>query len=352
MKLEQALKEYKRKKKEEEKRIQKLKDKHNKRIKKKIQNILKKIEGLERKRLPKDIDERIARLVENDRKNYVRALKHALRSVEDIDDLGKRLPDMAKLHVGHGKYLLIAFEKDIYTINRLLKELSEEYEEYYREVSIESLGEFEPEKILEEERRIHELLKKVREDRDKLRKVAEKKRAELQGFYHDKGLDKLEGEIKSLNADVRRLELEVRSKASKLQRPIKRMRLGGFADEFLRDTGAVIENPGEFIALIRKIRDDLNEKHRKTADWLIKHLPEKATEIKRRRKELEKLQERKDEVLEEGATREKEIWKLEREVEEKEAEIRKLRHQLEHLEAQLNEALSKLGRILGEEIER
>ncbi len=339
-------------KEEEERRIQKLKEKHNKRIKKKIKEILKRIDKLEKKRLPKDVDEQVARLVENDRRNYVRALRHALESVGDIDDLGKRLPDLAKLHVGHGKYLLIVFEKDIYTINRLLKELSEDYAEYYGEVMAGGLGDVEPELLLEEERGIQELLEEARRDRDQLREVVERKRNELRNFYREKGLDKLEEEIASLNADARRIELEVRSKASKLHKPLKRMRLGGFADEFLKNSGTAIENPDEFISLIKKILNDLDDKHRKTANWLLKHLPEKAEAIKERRRKLETLQERKDRILEEGATREKEIWELERKIEEKEAEIRKLRHQLEHLETQLEGVLARLEVVLGEKIER
>ncbi len=352
MRLEQALREYKKRKKEEERRIRKLKERYNKRVKKKIKEILKKIEKLEKKRLPKDVDGQVARLVENDRRNYVRALRHALESVGDIEDLGKRLPDLAKLHVGHGKYLLLVFEKDIYAINRLLKELSEDYAEYYAEALANGLSDVDPERLLEEEQQVQKILKETRKERDKLRKAADKKRDELQEFYRDRGLDKLEEEITSLSAEVRRIELEVRSKASKLHKPIKRMRLGGFADKFLKDSGVAIENPDEFLTLMKRVLNDLDDKHRKVANWLIKNLPERVMTINERRRELEQLQEKKDRILEEGANKEKEIWEIERKVEEKEAEIKKLRHQLEHLEAQLNTTLSRIEEILGEKIER
>ncbi|NJE42800.1 hypothetical protein [Thermococcus sp. GR6] len=353
MKLEQALEEYEKRRKKAEKEAEKVRKKYNKRLEKKVKDILKKIDALERKEVPKNVDERIKRIVTAEKKSYVGALRKALESIETMDDLGKRLPDLAKLHVGHGKYLLLIFEKDVYAINRLLKELNEDYLNYYEELSKKDLIELEIGELIEGEDETKKNLSLAEKEKKDLQKKVEEKKAELEEFYREHGLDELEKGIKELSLRVKRGEMEVRSRASKLQKPIKRMRLHEeIASEFVKDSSVVLKRPEEFVSLLQKIYPRLEGKHKKTAQWLIENLLEKTEAIEDDRKKLVELEKKRDKIISDAETKKKEIWELERLIEEKEAEIKKLKRQLEHLEKELNKSLRKLEEILGEKIER
>jgi len=350
--LEQALERYERIKRERERELEKIRKKYNKRLKKNLKELLKRLDDLEKKKIPKNVDERIKRVLEGERKSYVSSLRTALTSIETMEDLGKRLPDLSKFHVGHGKYLIEIFDKEVYTINKLLKGLSEDYTSYYQEVSERELEEVDVNSLLEEIEEVKAAIRSAREERDRLRALSEQKRLELNRIQEEKGLSNLEDRINVISSDIRKMEIEIRSKASKLQKPIKRMRLGGFADEFARDSGLAIEEPDRTIELLRSVKPKLDGKYRKTADWLLKNLPEGAEVIRRKRTELEELKDRRDGILEETASKEKEIWEIERLIEEKEDEIRRLKRRLEHLERELEESLKKIEEALGEAIER
>lgn len=353
MKLEQALREYKKQRKNAERDVKKVEKKYNTRLKKKVREILKRIDALERKEVPKDVEDRIKKIVTAEKRNYVISLRRALESLETMDDLGKRLPDLAKLHVGHGKYLLLIFEKDVYAINRLLKKLNEDYVKYYEKVSKKSLGELNIEGLIENERETRRKIELIERERDELREKVEEKKKELEEFHREHGLDELEKRIKELSSKVRSEELEVRSKASKLQKPIKRMRLHEeIASNFVGDSSYALKKPDEFISLLQRIYPQLEGKHRKTAQWLIENLKERAEAIAEERRLLRELKERKDEILDHASSKEKEIWELERLIKEKESEIRKLKRQLEHLEKELEKSIKQLEEILGEKIER
>ncbi len=350
--MEQALERYEKIKREREHELEKIRKKYNKRLKKDLKELLKKLDDLEKKKIPKNVDERIKRVLEGERKSYVSSLRTALTSIETMEDLGKRLPDLSKFHVGHGKYLLEIFDEEVYTINRLLKGLSEDYASYYQEVSEKGLEDIDVNSLLEEIREVKAAIGNAREERDKLRTLTGQKREELNRLQEGKGLPDLESSIDVLSGEIRKMEIEIRSKASKLQKPIKRMRLGGFADEFARDSGLAIEEPERTLELLKSVKPKLEGKYRKTAEWMLKNLPERTEIIKKKRTELEKLQEKKDEILEETASKEKEIWEIERLIEEKEDEIRRLKRHLEHLERELEESLKKIEEVLGEKIER
>ncbi|NJE77168.1 hypothetical protein [Thermococcus sp. ES12] len=353
MRLERALDEYEKRKKKAEKEVEKVRKKYNKHLEKKIREILKRIDSLEKKEVPKNVDEKIKKIVTAEKKNYVTALRNALASIENMDDLGKRLPDLAKLHVGHGKYLLIIFEKEVYAINRLLKELNEDYVKYYNELTRKGLPELRLRELLKEEERTRGSIATAEREKLELEKELKAKEEELNEFYREHGLEGLEEDIKSLSSSLRSAEMEIRSKVSKLQKPIKRMRLHEpIADELVRDSSVALRKPEELISLLQRIYPRLEGKYRKTAQWLIENLKERAEALEREREKLSELERKRDRILEDGEARKKDIWEIKRLIEEKEAEIRKLKRQLEHLERELDESITKLGEILGEPIER
>ncbi|NJE09549.1 hypothetical protein [Thermococcus sp. MAR1] len=353
MRLERALDEYEKRKKKAEKEVEKVRKKYRKNLEKRIQEILKRINSLEKKDVPKNVDDKIKKIVTAEKKNYVTALRNALSSISDMEDLGKRLPDLARLHVGHGKYLLIIFEKDVYAINRLLKELNDEYMRYYNELGRKGLPNLRLRELLKEEEITRERIATAEKEKLKLEKELEAKKEELDEFYREHGLGELEANIKSLSSSLRTVEMEVRSKASKLQKPIKRMRLHEpIADELVRDSSVAIKKPDESISLLQRIYPRLDGKYKKTAQWLIENLKERADAIERERKRLSELERKRDEILAKGEAMKKEIWEIQRLIEEKEAEIRKLKRKLEHLEKELDENLAKLEDILGTKIER
>ncbi len=353
MKLEQALEEYEKKRKRAEKEVEKIRKKYNKRLEKKIREVLKKIDALEKKEVPKKVDDNIRKIVTAEKKNYVTALRNALSSIDDMDELGKRLPDLAKLHVGHGKYLLIIFEKDVYAINRLLKELNEDYVSYYNELSKKGLPDLRLKEILREEEETRGHIQQIEREKLELERKLEAKREELNELYSRHGLRELEEDIKSLSSSLRSAEMEVRSKASKLQKPIKRMRLHEpIADELIKDSGVALRKPDELISLLQRIYPRLEGKYKKTAQWLVENLKEKSEAIKREKERLSELEKKRDEIIARGEAKKKEMWELKRLIEEREAEIRKLRRQLEHLEKELKDGLAKLEKILGQKVER
>ena len=353
MRLEQALEEYEKRRRKSSKELEKIRKKYNKRLEKRIKELLKKIGELERKKIPKNVDDNIVKIVTAERRNYVTSLRNALGGITDMEGLGKRLPDLAKLHVGHGRYLLLIFEKDVYAINRLLKELSEDYTAYYRELADRGLEELSVERILGEMEETEKAIKASETEIKELRKRLEELEREREELYRESGLDGMEEEIKALRSRIRRTEMEVRSKASKLQRPVKRMRLGeSMAEELIRDTSIALRNPGEFLEFVRKIEPRLEPKQRKAARWFVDNLVKKVEELDRERRKLKVLEDRRDEILRRGASVEDEMRRLESAVSEKEAELRKLQNRLEHLRKSLDEEIRKLEEVLGESIER
>jgi len=171
LRLEQALEEYERRRKKAAREAEKLEKKYNKRLEKRIKELLKRIDELERRKIPKDVDGNIRKIVTAERKNYVTALRNALGGIDNMETLGKRLPDLAKLHVGHGKYLLIIFEKDVYAINRLLKELNDEYVRYYNELAGKGLEEVRVRETLKEIEETTKLIERTEKELNELTKI-------------------------------------------------------------------------------------------------------------------------------------------------------------------------------------
>jgi len=349
--VEKAIGEYRRKREENLREIEKLKRAYWKSFLKKRKEVLKRLEKLEKKKLPKGMDEKLAKKVEADRAKYVSSLRRALEGIETMDDLGKRLPELAKLHVDHGRYLLIAFEKDLYGINRLLKELSEEYAEYSTRVSELQLPELNVEGTLAQIEETRRSLNEGRAELGKLKRELEAKRNELAERRRELGMGEIDERIKELVSSKKGIEIEVRSKVSKVQKPIRRMRLGGFADDVARDSGLAIEEPNEFLSLLIKVYPRLEGKAKKSAEWLLKNLEGKVGEIRELEREIERLESLRREKLRELESIEEEARTVERLILEVEENVRRLERKLEHLEKELEKEIEALEEVLGERVE-
>ncbi|WP_297420948.1 hypothetical protein [Thermococcus sp.] len=353
MRLEQALKEYEKRKRKATKEREGVERKHNKRMEKLIKELIRRIDTLERRDIPKDVDGNIRKIVTAERRNYVTALRNALNGINDMESLGKRLPDLAKLHVGHGKYLLIIFEKDVYAINRLLKELNEEYMDYYNELAEKGLEEVNVEEIMGEIEKTREDIKRTEEELRKLKRRLSEAEIALEEFYHESGLEEIEREAKALRLKVKGTEMEVRSKASKLQKPVKRMRLGEeIAEELVHDSSIALREPEKFLRFVRKIEPKLDPKQRKAARWLLENLPRKVEELNYEKKKLEEIENHREDILAGSASIEDEIRRIKSLMDEKGKELKKLKNRLEHLERELEDEIKKLEKAVGTNIER
>ncbi|AHF81003.1 Hypothetical protein TES1_1627 [Thermococcus paralvinellae] len=347
------MKEYEKRKKKVEEERKKLEEKYTSKFLKKKREILKNLEKLERKEIPKKIDDRIKKVVEGERKSYVDTLRRTLERIESIDELGRFLPELSKFHVSHGKYLLLVFEKEVYAINKILKEISEEYTEYIKRTAEISIDSIEFDSILNSIEVTKKQLEKEERDLSALKAELKEKEKEFKTAKFSKELEEIESEIKTLKSSIAKDEIEIRSKISKLQKPIKRMRTGEkTANEILKDSSYGIEHPEEFLSFLIKIRGQLEGKYKQTADWIIENLESKSREIQERKKKLEGLEHKREEILQEKKEIENEIERIRKRILEKEARIRKLKEKLLELEKELDESLSKLEKILNTSIDK
>ncbi len=353
MRLEQALREYEKKVEKLKKERAKIKEKYNKKLNKDKKEILKKIDNLEQKEIPLDVDDRIKKIVSAEKRMYASTLKRMLEKVETIEDFGKLLPELSKLHVSHGKYLLILFEKDIYAINKILKRMSEEYQEYLEKINKTQMPVIKLEDMDKEREEISKEIELLTEEKKEIEIDIKRRKDELERFYKEADLEGLEKEINRIGREVKKKELELRSKISKLQKPIKRMRTGEeIANRVIENSYYGIEHPDEFLSFLMRIYPRLEGKYKKTAEWLLDNLKEKAEEIIEKRKQLSKRREEREEIISDGKELEEEIEMLKRKLQEKEEQIIKLRERLEKLEAEYEESIKKLEEILGTKIER
>lgn len=353
MKLEQALKEYERKLEKLKKERTKIEEKYLKKLDKNKKEVLKRMGALERKEIPRDVDDRIRKIVGAEKRMYVSTLRRMLEKVESMEDFGKLLPELSKLHVSHGKYLLILFEKDVYAINRILKRMSEEYQEYLEKIGKTQIPAVDIEAIESERKKISREISLLIDERREVMANIERRKEELERFYREADLENIEREIKELERELKKEELELRSKISKLQKPIKRMRTGEeIARRIIENSYYGVEHPDEFLSFLMRIYPRLEGKYRKTAGWLLENLKGRAEEIRKAEKKLNDLITERDEILSDGRDIQEEIELLERKLKEKEEQIAKLRERLEKLDAEYEESIKKLEEILGKSIER
>ncbi|WP_297501222.1 hypothetical protein [Thermococcus sp.] len=349
--LEKALKEYRRRREEGEKKAERLKREYNRWLSRKKKELLKKISALEKKKPPKKVDERLLQRVEAERKAYVSALRRALESIEDIEDLGKRLSDLSKLHVSHGRHVMVLYEKEVYAVNALLKELSEGYSKYVEELSSLLLPEIELERVISELRDVSSRIGTLDSEINAIEEELEKKKKELDSRMGSPEIEEIKKTIESLRGEQRRIEIEVRSKVSKLGKPLRRMRLGGLADEVARDSGVALERPGEFLSLLRSVYPKLDGKAKKAADWLLKNLSTEVERLGEISGEIETLKKRRKKLLEELKPLEEEIRELKRILRERKALREKLERKRAHLEGEIREEKKRLEDVIGVEVE-
>ncbi|ADT84592.1 hypothetical protein TBCH5v1_1952 [Thermococcus barophilus] len=353
--MEKALKEYEKRKKEAEDKQKRLKEQYTSKLLKKKKEILKNLEKLEKKEISKKIDDRIKKIVERERRSYVDTLRRTLERIENIEELGRFLPELSKLHISHGKYLLLVFEKEIYAINKLLKAVSEEYSEYIRKVSEISIEPIELDSILSDIEYARRQLENEEGDLRLLKNELGEKEREFKSKIAEleKELEKIESEIRTLNSLIAKDEIEIRSKISKLQKPIKRMRTGEkTANEILKDSSYGIEHPEEFLSFLIKIRSRLEGKYKQTADWILENLESKSKEIQERKRKLRELENKRAEILREKRKFESEIEAIKKQILEQERRIKRLKDKLLELEKELDESLSKLEKLLNTSIDR
>ncbi|WP_050002722.1 coiled-coil domain-containing protein [Thermococcus eurythermalis] len=351
LKLNEAIREYELRREEGLKEAEKLRKKYDKWLGKKKKELLKAVEKLEKARPPKKVDEKLLQIVETDRRNYVNAIRHALEGIQTIDDLGKRLQDLAKVHFDYGKHVIILFEKEVYAINSLLKELTEGYAKFRSELE-ESI----PPKIdvvakLEELRETHREFLEKREAISRLARKLEELRSNLEYVVSSEEFVETNREIQDISKEIRSVELELRSKVSKLQKPLKRMRLGGIADEVARDSGVALERPNEFLSLLKAVYPKLDGKAQKSARWLMENFEERLSEMSALRSKLEELSKRREEILGDTAQVQAEFQAIERELSILAEDVKKLEKKLLRLENELKAELEKLEAYLGERIE-
>ncbi|WP_456421981.1 hypothetical protein [Thermococcus sp.] len=351
MRLEEAILEYERRRKESLKRVEKLRQKYNKWLNKKKKELLKALERLEKAKPPKNVDKRLLQIVEADRRNYVGSMRHVLGGILTVDDLGKRLPDIAKVHVDYGKRVMILFEKEIYAINSILKELSEGYAEFRAELERTSPPDINITGKLEELRRVRWELKEKRKSLSELSGRLEKERERLEAVISSEKFESIDREIREISSRVRSIELELRSKVSKLQKPLKRMRLGGIADEVAKNSGVALERPEEFLSLLVRVYPRLDGKARKSAEWLLENFEEKVSELSNLLDTLRELEKKREELLLDVKPLQDELDTTERELVLLREEVKRLERKLSRIEAELRDELEKLEKYLGRKIE-
>ena len=349
--LRKALEEYERRREEGLKKAEELREKYNRWLAKKKKELLKRISSLEKRKPPKNVDDRLLQRVEVARRSYVSALRRTVEGIGTMEDLGKRLPDVAKLHVDYGRHVMILFEKDVYAINSLLRELGEGYSRYIEELSTAFLPELRVRELLAEIEALSSELKGLEREIAELRKELEEKKKALNSASSD-GMEDIEAAIEETRAEIRKAEIEVRSKVSKLGKPLKRMRLGGIADEVARDSGVALERPDEFLELLRDVYPKLSGKAKKAADWLLENLEEELERVETLRERLSELNSEEEKRRGKLKPLLEEIEGIEREIQKREAMRAKLEKKRAHLEGELEEEIEKLGSLLGVEIER
>jgi len=345
------MKEYVQKREKAQNKIEKLKKEFEKDLKKRKKELLKKLKSLENKKLPKGIDENLAKKILADRIQYVTSLKRIVETMNTPEDVEKKLPELAKLHVNHGRYLMVAFEREVYDVNRLLREINESYLKFLKAVERLSIPDSRVSLILDDIARTKAEIEENKKLLWSLQRELNELEKELILKRKEEGIETLKVEIEELIRKRKSVELEVRSKVSKLQKPLRRMRLGGLADEVARDSGVAIQRPKEFLELVSNMRNSFDGKAKKSAEWVLKNLDEKVAEVRKLEEEIAKRQRILEKKKESLRTLEDNIREIEREILEVEDSIKKLERKLEHLREELEEELKLMEEILGENVE-
>ncbi|ASJ00747.1 DNA repair protein Rad50 [Thermococcus gorgonarius] len=349
MKLEQAIKRYELLRKQREAELERLRSEYLDRVREIIGEILRILDGLEKKEPPKDVDSHLLRVALRERDAYVSTLRRILGGITAMDELERKLGEISKLHVGHGRYLIVLFKKDVYRVNGLLKELGEIYGEYSLKIREKGLPDLDVARLIAEMEEVRKEISSMEQRLDELSRLRE----ELEGGRSSESpeLEGLVGEKNALEVRLRTLQTEVRSKASKLQKPLKRMRIPEAAP-FIKDTSHVLQKPEEFLELVRRVYLSLDKKAKKAADWLLQNLLSKVQEITEIEKQIGLITSQVESARGSMKASEESLKTTEEEIKRIEYELRKLRNRLSSIEDELEREVLVLERILGEKIER
>ncbi|WP_156471145.1 hypothetical protein [Thermococcus peptonophilus] len=351
MRMEDALRKYRLKLEESQKEALKIRNTYQKWLSKKKKELKKAVEKLEKAKPPKNVDETLLKLVEAARRAYVSAFKRALEGIRDIEDLGKRLPELAKVHVDYGKHVIILFEKEVRAINSILKEMDEAYREYLQETQKRSLPKLEIEKKIRELKTVQENLSSISSEIESLLEEITLKRKEIEQERQKPEVKGIEEQLENITTKKRKLEREVRSNVSKIQKTLKRLRMGGLADQLARDSSVALERPEEVISLLQTLKPRFGGKALKSAEWLIENLESTVSEIRELDRKSQELESAKEKELSRAEHIESEISSLERRIKELKNEKKKLEKLRTRLEEEIQKEVRLLEKVLGEEIE-
>lgn len=348
MELERALKRYDSLKTRRENELMVIRESYFKRARDIVDEILSRLEEFEVKKPPGKVDPHLLKIVLRERSAYVSTLRRILGTISSMDDLGRKLAEMSKLHIGYGRYLIALFEKDVYRINRLLKELGELYSEYSAEIMRKTLPKIDIRGTLREIEEVKKEISQIEEELKTLKRTLSELKRTPEG--DEELLKEALQSREALEVKVRTIKIEIRSKASKLQKPIKRMRIPEAAP-FLRDSSYAIENPYEFLKLVERVYPNLDGKGKKAAEWLIKNLQPKVEEIREIEGELSRVKQRVEELKSRYLDRREEARRIEERIIHLQEELRKQRNWLGSLEERLREEVEALEHVIGKSIE-
>ncbi|WCN28270.1 hypothetical protein [Thermococcus kodakarensis] len=351
MRMEDALRKYQLRLEESQKEALKIRKNYQKWLSKKKKELKRAVEKLEKVKPPKNVDETLLKIVEADRRAYVSAFKRALEGIQDIEDLGKRLPELGKVHIDYGKHVIILFEKEVLAINSILKEMDEGYREYLQETQRISLPKLEVEEKIEELKTVKEKLSFINSEIESLLEEISLKRKEIEQERQKPEVKSIEGQLENLITKKKKLEMEVRSNVSKIQKTLKRLRMGGLADQLARDSGVALEKPGEVVSLLQTLKPRFEGKARKSVEWLSENLESTVSEIKELDRKIHELRSAMEKELSRAGHLEDEISFLERRTAELESEKKKLEKLKARLEEEIQQEVKLLEKALGEEIE-
>jgi chromosome segregation ATPase len=353
LKLKEALQEYEKRKEAIMKQREGISKKYTESSKEIVSKILRTLENLEQKELPKKIDPQLARIVGVERERYTTALRNMVRKIESIEDVKKILPEISKFHVAHGRHLLLVFEREIYEINALLKSLSKEYSAYLEEINKVGIENVKAKELLKELEDLKSHTKEEERSKENLMTQLKRLQEQIEELENKPEFKALKESEEKLRREISQKEIKIRSKVSKLQKPIKRMRMpDATAKEFLENSAYAIHHPEEFLKLLDKIKDNLDKKYRKTAEWAKTNLVKESQELAVMKERLTKIEEKLSTFIGEEEAKKREIEELKKKIQEKEEKIRSFKKQIHELEEELRKSISKLERILGEKIER
>lgn len=138
--------------------------------------------------------------------------------------------------------------------------MDEGYREYLQETQRISLPKLEVEEKIEELKTVKEKLSFINSEIESLLEEISLKRKEIEQERQKPEVKSIEGQLENLITKKKKLEMEVRSNVSKIQKTLKRLRMGGLADQLARDSGVALEKPGKWSRSSKRSSQGLKER--------------------------------------------------------------------------------------------